>query len=263
MRAKDLAGRPGKQSDGSAKTREVKLCTVWSAEGRDERGMAVRDKGSVTSSAAIESAATLDTQLSLSDFAHRVQREADRSGFSKAHRQVVLGDGALWIWAIAHSLFPYAIQIVDRYHVKEALHEVAKAIWGPGSALGREWADQRCLELDLGRLDDLIRALSTQARTSDQARRCADYIDRNRFRMDCPSFHCQGLCTSSGVVEAGCKVVVGARLLRAPIAAFGLPPDVPKQAKVFPGPAGKRQSPTLWTALPLDMIPALLTCGAV
>lgn len=215
MRAEELAGRPGKQSDGSAKTREVKLCTVWSAEGRDDRGMAVRDKGSVTSSAAIESAATLDTQLSLSDFAHRVQREADRSGFSRAPRQVVLGDGAHWIWAIAHSLFPYAIQIVDRYHAKETLHEVAKAIWGPGSALGREWADQRCAELDLGRLHTLIHALAVHAPTCDQARKCADYIDRNRLRMDYPSFHRQGLCTSSGVVEAGCKVVVGARLKRA------------------------------------------------
>lgn len=215
MRANELAGRPGKQPDGSAKTREVKLCISWSAEGRDERGMAVRDKGSVTSSAAIESAATLDTQLSLSDFAQRVQREADRCGFSRALRQVVLGDGALWIWAIAHALFPYAIQIVDRYHVKESLHDVAKAIWGPGSDLGREWADQRCIELDLGRLDDLIHALSTHAPTCDQARKCTDYIDRNRHRMDYPSFHRQGLCTSSGVVEAGCKVVVGARLKRA------------------------------------------------
>ena len=28
-------------------------------------------------------------------------------------------------------------------------------------------------------------------------------------------FHLRGLCTSSGVVEAGCKVVVGTRLKRA------------------------------------------------
>jgi hypothetical protein len=33
--------------------------------------------------------------------------------------------------------------------------------------------------------------------------------------MRCPKFHQQGLCTSTGVVEAGCKVVIGTRLKRA------------------------------------------------
>ena len=50
-------GRAGKQPDGSAKTREVKLCTVWSAEGRDTDGTPRHDAGSVTYSAAIKSAA--------------------------------------------------------------------------------------------------------------------------------------------------------------------------------------------------------------
>ena len=58
MRGSELAGRKGKQADDSSKTREVKLCTVWSAEGRDEKGVAVRDHGSITYSAGIESAAT-------------------------------------------------------------------------------------------------------------------------------------------------------------------------------------------------------------
>ena len=38
--------RPGKQPDGSSKTREVKLVTIWSAEGRDKEGTPVRDAGS-------------------------------------------------------------------------------------------------------------------------------------------------------------------------------------------------------------------------
>src|SRR5208283_3440867 len=61
LRAEELEGRKGKQSDGSAKTREVKLCTVWSAESCDEHDVPVHDEGSVTYSAAIESAATPDT----------------------------------------------------------------------------------------------------------------------------------------------------------------------------------------------------------
>ena len=33
--------------------------------------------------------------------------------------------------------------------------------------------------------------------------------------MRYPKFHAQGLCTSTGVLEAGCKVAIGTRLKRA------------------------------------------------
>ena len=45
VRKKELVDRPGKQPDGSSKTREVKLVTIWSAEGRDKEGTPVRDAG--------------------------------------------------------------------------------------------------------------------------------------------------------------------------------------------------------------------------
>jgi hypothetical protein len=78
MRASVLAGRTGKQADGSSKSREVKLVTVWTAEGRDTEGIPVRDSGSVTYSAAIESAASRDTDSAPSDFAQRWPRGAAR-----------------------------------------------------------------------------------------------------------------------------------------------------------------------------------------
>ena len=215
MRPKELDGRPGKQPDGSSKTREVKLCTLWTAEGRDAEGVAVRDPGSVSYSAAIESAATCDTQQSPSDFYLRVQREASRRGFDDALRRVVLGDGAPWIWNIADAQFPGAIHIVDRFHVKQHLSDAAKAIWGTESAIGRQWAKERHAELDDGKIDEILRALSNHAHDCEQARHCIDYISRNRLRMDYLHFREMGLCTSTGVVEAGCKVVVGARLKRA------------------------------------------------
>jgi hypothetical protein len=131
MRASELKGYSGKQPDGSAKTREVKLCTVWSAESRDAQNRPVRDLGSVTYTAAIETAATLDTDAVPSAFTQRVLREATRRRFTQAAQTVVLGDGASWIWKIAHALFPRAIQIVDRFHVKEHLSDVGKALYGP------------------------------------------------------------------------------------------------------------------------------------
>jgi hypothetical protein len=215
MRAAELADRAGKQPDGSAKTREVKLCTVWSAETRDETGTPVRDEGSVTYSAAIESAATRDTADRPSEFAARVVREARRRGFDQAPRRVVLGDGAPWIWNLAEEHFPGALQIVDRFHAKEHLSTVAKAVYGVTSELGARWARERHAELDAGDLPAVVRALETHAPAHDEARKCGEYIQRNHPRMRYPECHAQGLCTSTGVVEAGCKVAIGTRLKRA------------------------------------------------
>lgn len=214
MRQAELEGRPGKQSDGSSKTREVKLVTVWTAQGRDDQGNAVRDPGSITYSAAIESAASSDTD-EVSKFAQRVDREAQRRGFDQAPRRVALGDGALWIWNIVAEQFPGATQIVDLYHAKEHIFEVAKAIYGASSDMAKQWAIQRNDEIDAGDLGKVLDALAAHKNTNQQARKCFDYVTNNRDRMSYPEFRAQGLSVGSGVVEAGCKVVVGARLKRA------------------------------------------------
>jgi hypothetical protein len=215
MRASELTGRNGKQPDGSAKTREVKLCTVWSAEGRDSNDRPVRDEGSITYTAAVESAATRDVDEVASAFTQRVLREASRRRFTKADRTVVLGDGAPWIWNIAQELFPRAIQIVDRFHAKEHLTTVARALYGVDSTRMENWRERRFEELDSGRLPDLLRALRRHADHNEEARKCFQYIHSNRERMRYDRFHAAGLCTSTGVVEAGCKVAIGTRLKRA------------------------------------------------
>jgi hypothetical protein len=214
-RAEELAGRVGKQPDGSAQTREVKLCTVWSAESRDAHGVPRRDEGSVTYSAAIESAASLDTAAKRSDFSDRVGREATRRRFTQTQRQVVLGDGAPWIWNLAHELFPQARQIVDRFHAKQHLSDLGKILYGPTHPRAAEWAKRRHQELDDGRFDTLLAALRRQQPRCPDARRALGYFQTNRHRMRYPEFHLQGLCTSTGVVEAGCKVAIGTRLKRA------------------------------------------------
>ena len=95
VRPAEVEGRRGKQPDGSAKTREVKLATVWTAEGRDQQGRPVRDPGSVSYNAAVETAASRDTDPQPAAFAQRVHREAQRRGFDTADRQVVIGDALI------------------------------------------------------------------------------------------------------------------------------------------------------------------------
>lgn len=215
LRAEELVGRTGKQPDGSAKTGEVKLCTIWSAESLDAEGTPIRDEGSITYSAALESASALDTAATRSPFSQRVWREATRRRFCQASRTVVLGDGALWIWNIADEQFPHATQIVDRYHAKQHLSDLGKALYGLTAPRAAQWAERRKDELDTGRFQTLLDAIRRQVPRSDLARRCLHYFKTNRERMRYPEFHAQGLCTSTGVVEAGCKVAIGTRLKRA------------------------------------------------
>jgi len=177
--------------------------------------MSKADAGSVSYSAALESAAALDTAAHHSPFAQRVWREATRRRFCQARRRVVLGDGAAWIWNIAAEQFPEAIQIVDRFHAKQHLSDLAKALYGPASPRAAQWADRRKEELDCGKFPTLLAAIRRQLPRSEDARRCLHYFQTNRSRMRYPEFHAQGLCTSTGVVEAGCKVAIATRLKRA------------------------------------------------
>jgi len=214
MRSAEVVGRPGKQEDGSSKTREVKLCVTWTAESRDKDGTPTRDPGSVSYSAAIESAAMQDTDDRLSDVAARVDREARRRRFHEAPRRVVLGDGAAFIWNTFGELFPGAIQILDRFHAKQHLVEAAAAIWPSDNDHRRCWLDARMTELDDGNVEMVVERLMVHAEYCKPAGDCAAYFLKNRDRMRYADFRAAGLCTSTGVVEAGCKHAIGTRLKR-------------------------------------------------
>ena len=214
VRSSETAGRPGKQADGSAKTREAKLVTAWTAEGRHPKtGRPQRDPGSVSYCAAIESAASRDTDRAPSAFAQRVRREAERRGFPQAQRRVVLGDGALWIWSLCQEMFPGAIQIVDLWHAHEWLWDVSKELHAGHEAAIEAWAEARCEELDSGRFEAVLAALRSVG-DCPKASDCVRYMERNRDRMRYAEFRAAGLCVGSGVVESACKSIVGMRLKR-------------------------------------------------
>ena len=183
MRHSETQGRKGKQPDGSAKTREAKLCVIWSAESRDNHRVPLRDPDSVSCNAAIESIASRDTDSEPSPFVRRLLREIQRRSLDQISRPVVLGDGAPWIWNWASEYAPDAIQIVDIFHAKEHLFELAHAIYGPHSDLVPQWARLRCDELDQGDFPSLLAQLRTHAPASEPARKCLDYFSRNQARM--------------------------------------------------------------------------------
>ena len=91
---------------------------------------------------------------------------------------------------------------------------VAKALYGLGTDLAEQWGKQRRDELDQCRINALLDALRVHAETCEEARKCIDFIARNRHRMHYPTFRATGLCVSTGVVEAGCRTIAGTRLKR-------------------------------------------------
>ena len=126
----------------------------------------------------------------------------------------MLGDGAAWIWNLTGEQFPEAIEIVDLYHAQEKIWDASKALHAGDPPRVQPWAEAGCEALAEGRLDDLLSILRSGAQCED-VRQCADYVERNRERMQYADFRAQGLTVGSGVVEAGCKTTIGTRLKRA------------------------------------------------
>ena len=206
-------GREGRDGE-PAKTREAKVATFHTAEGRDANGLPRRDAGSVRVSAAIESAASRDADPQPSPFGRRTWRAAKRFGFAKARRRVAVGDGAKWIWNTVAEMLPGCVEIVDLWHAREHLWSVGRAVHGDGTKQCAAWSLGVCRALEAGRIDDVLAALRTYAADCEEAAKCIGYIDRNRRRMRYPAFRKMGLCVGSGTVESMCKGLVGERFKR-------------------------------------------------
>ena len=54
--------------------------------------------------------------------------------------------------------------------------------------------------------------VSTNPELAEKIRIEADYFEKNAERMRYPEFRAQHLFVGSGVIEAGCKTVIGSRL---------------------------------------------------
>lgn len=206
MTRRELAGKSGKQPDGSAKTREVKLGCIFTQSDLNEKGDPVRDTDSTSYFGSIEGAEL---------FGWRVFSEASRRDIVSYMRTVILGDGAKWIWGIANQHFPGAIQIVDLYHAKEHLYELVRILFPhfkDASTILDEWIKI----LESGKIETLVQKIrGVDGLTNTQREKAtteANYFAENAERMRYKKFKRMKLFVGSGVIEAGCKTVIGRRL---------------------------------------------------
>jgi len=205
----ETEGRTGRTPGQFARTRECKLGAVFTQTTVDDKGRPVRDEGSTTYVGAIETA---------EEFGLRIYTEAWNRGWERATVRVVMGDGSHWIWNNADQHFPGAIQIVDLYHAREHLWDLARKLHPADEATQKRGLMHKLDWLENGRIEKLATALRKLA---DAEQNCelaiairieAEYFDSNRDRMRYPEFRKKNLFVGSGVIEAGCKTVIGSRL---------------------------------------------------
>lgn len=205
----ETEGRSGRIPGQPARTRECKLGAVFTQTAVDDQGRPVRDEDSTTYVGAIEAA---------EEFGLRIYTEAWNRGWDRATIRVVMGDGSHWIWNIADQHFPGAIQIVDLYHAREHLWGLARKLYPSDEAAQKRWLIRKLDWLENGKIEKLATALRkladahTNSELVKDIRIEAEYFDSNRDRMRYPEFRGKNLFVGSGVIEAGCKTVIGFRL---------------------------------------------------
>lgn len=205
MAAPELQGRRGQQADGTAKTRQVYLGCVFTQHQTDEQGHPVRDNDSTT---------YVSSFRSIDEFGPLLRREALGRGMGSAGQVVLLIDGAAGLENMGRLCFKDSVQIVDFYHAMEHAGQVLEAWLGKGhpdyQKRLRHWAKRL--------LKDKVEALIQETRkqcagTAQEAavEQALGYFVRNVSRMQYGTFRAAGWFIGSGVVEAGCKTLIGGR----------------------------------------------------
>jgi len=206
MRREELAGRKGKAPDGQAKTRMAALGCVFTQHGLDDEGFPLRDHQSTTYLAGFESP---------SDFGIGLRREALRRGMGSVPEVVLLVDGALGLEKTGRDYFPQAIQIVDNFHGLEHLESLIEALLTKADA--RRFARRRHHWRKLLQADGVERIIRQARKESagtlreEAVEAQLGYFVHNIERMRYGTFRKQGFFIGSGVVEAGCRSVIGIR----------------------------------------------------
>ena len=202
---KEAEGRDGKGDDGRARTREVKMAVFFTQDKVNDEGYPVRDRASSSYLATFEPAAA---------FGDLVKAEGIRRGAGQVRQMTVIGDGAAWIWNIASDKFPGATQVVDLYHAREHLHSLTRSLEFMLLDRKDEWLAARLEDLDYGDIDAIaaaVRRYPLEGIKKDEVSRELGYFLNNAPRMRYHWFRQCGLFVGSGVVEAGCKSVIGQR----------------------------------------------------
>ena len=206
MRREELEGRKGKSPDGKAKTGMAMLGCVFTQEKVDEEGRPMRDH---------ESTSYISSFQSPSDFGVRLRYEGIRRGWWSGKETVLLIDGAPGLEKLGHDYFPNAVQIVDFFHAMEHVQILIEALWGKSD---EAWKKSRRNYWKKLLSQDKVKLIIKQARKEakvqgkiEEVETALGYFQNNIDRMQYGTFRSKGYFIGSGVIEAGCRTVIGKR----------------------------------------------------
>ena len=149
------------------------------------------------------------------DFGAALRREALRRGMGRAENVVYIGDGAAWVWENARVNFPGAVQILDYYHASEHLTDLVDHFYDKGTQEKTDILNQWKALLWEDGIEMMIHNAKAKAKNHNkeiEINKEIAYFEKNKDRMKYATFREQGYFIGSGVVEAGCKNVIGKRV---------------------------------------------------
>ncbi len=202
MRKECLQGVRGK--DGRAKTREVKAGAVFVAsKTRDNEPH--RDLDTTTYGA---------TTHRREKFGKYLRNEFDRRFPTLPETVLYITDGSKWLHTVHDSDFPFAIEILDVYHAVEHLKPL---MLGLGIKEGsKEWKYRHHYwseRIKSGKVQGVLDYIwkNMRDRLGKDAVREFKYYRGNAGRMKYDEYRAKGWFIGSGVIESGCKTVIGQR----------------------------------------------------
>ena len=154
----------------------------------------------------------------LDELGLELRRQAAQVGWDLAEVQLAFSDGGSGLEEFFRKNFPLAIIILDFWHAKEHLVELAKAVFGDDSAEEKEWLEARCHQLKHeggAAVRAVLEALDVSGRSEAvrEAHRCeTNYFRNHEHKMNYPDYLSHGWAIGSGPVESACKTVVNNRL---------------------------------------------------
>jgi hypothetical protein len=205
--AKEEGARGGRGRRYRLVGREVKNAVLYEAEHCALEGS---DRGCITNKSYVSHLGDWLT------FAGLLWVALLRKRFDRAELLVVLSDGSDWIRSVCNWLPVPTLLILDLFHVKHRIWEVANELYGEKTPRAALWAETQCDRIEAGKAREVIHGLrflgSHNKSPPVKVTELADYLSNNLDRMDYPAYKARGLRVGSGAVESANYHVTGARL---------------------------------------------------
>lgn len=137
---------------------------------------------------------------------------AGRPSLEQTGQMGFIADGAEWLDEIKEEHFVKSTRILDYYHVSEY---VGKVFYGEK---GKEWITDKLEQIKAGEVKDVQKSLARmKAKTGEQKEEwetTCRYLKNHEDHMKYDEYKRLGFHIGSGVIEAGCKHVIGHRFKR-------------------------------------------------